>query len=45
VQYKNALEDTAWTDIGGNVPTTGATLSFTNSIANTTNRFFRVRGQ
>jgi hypothetical protein len=45
VQYKNALEDTAWTDIGGNVPGTGATLSFTNSIANMTNRFFRVRGQ
>lgn len=45
VQYKDELADAAWTDIGGSVPATGATLSFTNSTANSTNRFFRVRGQ
>lgn len=45
VQFKDELPGTQWTDIGGNVPAPGATLSFTNSIANTTNRFFRVRGQ
>lgn len=45
VQFKDELPGGQWTDIGGNVPATGGTLSFTNSIANTTNRFFRVRGQ
>lgn len=45
VQYKNDLAEPSWHDIGDNVTATGNSLAFTNSIANTTNRFFRVRGQ
>jgi len=44
VQYKDALSDPNWTDIGGRVTATSSPLSFTNNGAGSS-RFFRVRGQ
>ena len=42
VAYKNALTDTNWTDLSGNITATGATCSWTDTTATATRRFYVV---
>lgn len=43
MEFKDDLNDPGWSPIGGELLGNGATLSFTNSISTSPQRFFRLR--
>jgi hypothetical protein len=45
VQYKNALLDTSWTNLGSPVTATDATLSYTDATVGGAARFYRIVSQ
>ena len=42
VEFKTALEDAAWTPLGGDLTTSSALFTLTNSTGVATQRFYRV---
>jgi hypothetical protein len=42
LQFKNRLNDPAWTDLGPDITATSSSASATDSIAGNTQRFYRV---
>ncbi len=45
VQYKTLLNDSSWNPIGGTIPATGPTTSYTDTAVMGTTRFYRIQGQ
>ncbi|MEO7297127.1 MAG: phosphodiester glycosidase family protein [Verrucomicrobiota bacterium] len=43
LQFKNDFNETAWTEVPGDIVASGATLSFTDNVSASPKRFYRLR--